>query len=499
MKYPKLFYGFTFLFIMINALILNDVTSLWEGAESYLAWQALHNTTTHTPYEFFISLSFGNGQINTFWMRLPGILLLLGAIALFWWAGKQIFGQKVSLNTVALLGTSLLVINISKVASADIWALASHWMMIMLLLRYLKQPRTVWMISFHAALFLSLWIQPISALILILSLSTWLYYFHPQGNRLWRLQSWGGAIAYFGILYVAALIRFDSQSFLVSWQPLKYLGWNFIGVLPFIGFALAGIWESIQKFRKREELAVIMIGMLLSTLIAHSWSLQMVLVLLAARQLEQYFHPNNPYRNIVRGAAVLHLIIVVFVIILALIWAFAQFLGVGFRAGLAAGGLYWMWSFVAIIGLYGMNERYVKTGTIMSGLLFCTLFWLQAGPVLQSKLSWPSDLLKEAMDHPKVKAQGEELNCILLNTTDEPMSPLAPYAKAAYSNTSLLDTPEQVLATAKNDTTQSTLYLLPSSIYHEPLSPPDSTKWIKGWNSRLKPVEYAWKLENDVY
>ncbi|MEO0341166.1 MAG: hypothetical protein AAF242_18370, partial [Bacteroidota bacterium] len=64
---------------------------------------------------------------------------------------------------------------------------------------------------------------------------------------------------------------------------------------------------------------------------------------------------------------------------------FFVFRGAGFRSGLAFSSVYWMLSFVLVIGLYGLNRRFIYTGGLLIGLLTTTLFCLQVYPLLENQ------------------------------------------------------------------------------------------------------------------
>jgi hypothetical protein len=486
MEKRYLLYIAVLIFAILNILIQNDQISLWEGTESLLAWKAMHQSTGFTPQELYIQFALSN-ELDLLLTRFGGLILLLVAGTFFWWAAKPILGQALVLNSLLLTAASLLVVNLAKVATGDIWALASQWITFTLLLRYLKQPEIKWRILFYLSLLLCIWIQPVNALIFILGFSAWLYFRHPNGKLLWRLNPWIAGLAGFGMLYAAQITTLSQDSFLIGWNSGRFLLWNLLGILPFIGFAGAGIWESFQKARKGEELGNILLGALLLGLASHAMILPIALAIMAGKQLKSYFAQNYPYKSIVRAGAVLHILLAACSIIALLMGAYFRFEIAGFRAGLFAGGVYWMWSFIAIIGLYGMNERYVRSGTVFSGIFFTLLFWLQVAPVIEAKRSWPVQLVEAAKGHPTVSADTATY-CILYHYEEAPFPALAPYAKASFPNTLLIDSPSQLSATFEDSTTQK-LYLLPEKLLPEAV---DSSQIILGVDRQLQPVRYGW-------
>jgi len=492
MNKQQLFFIAVIAFALINALVNNNLASLWEGPEALLAWRALHEAVGNTPQEL-ITLLTVSPELDLLWMRFPAFVLLLVAGVAHWWIAGPIFGRGHTIGTFSLLAASLLFTNLPKVASGDVWALCSQWMAMLLMLRYLKQPSLLWQLLFYLLLFISLWIQPLNTIIFIMGLAVWLYFRHPQGKRLWKLNPWIAGLLAFGILYALQLTTFSQHSFVFGFNSLLFLGGNLLGILPFIGFILAGIWESVKRSRKGEELGNIHLGALLFALVAHSLTLQLILAMIGGKQLKSYFEQHYPFRNIVRAGAVLHLLFAAFTIIILLMGAYLQFEAPGFRAGLFTGGVYWMWSFIAIIGLYGMNERQVRLGTVFSGIFFILLFWLQVMPVLETKRSWAPELVDQAYDSPIVSPK-DSIQCMILQPEGEAFTRLAPYAKAAFPRTVILDDLSQAQEALDNAETGQ-LFLLPLPAFEATKALPDSTRRVYGWNDQLQPVEYGWHIQ----
>ena len=61
---------------------------------------------------------------------------------------------------------------------------------------------------------------------------------------------------------------------------------------------------------------------------------------------------------------------------MGLVWAFLEYRGSGFRAGLGICSVYWILSFVTVIGLYGKNPTYYLRAPLLLGPLFVLFFWL---------------------------------------------------------------------------------------------------------------------------
>ncbi len=472
-------------FLLANLLIMNDVTSLWDGAEALLAWRALNQVPGHAPQELLQAAIIGADGIPHFRMRLPGALLLIFSFVVFWLAGRKLFGREVVLNTLLLLGASLLAPNLAKVAAGDIWAMLSQWLAFVIMLRFLKQPVLLWRLAFYFFLLLAIWVQPINALIFLLGSGAFLYFLHPQGKRLRGLNPWLAALAFFLPLYYSGLTTFSQEGFLFGFRSGRFLLGNLIGILPFLGFVLAGLRETAQRLRRREEMALVNAAGILFALPGHSLALQGILAFLAARQLRSYFDPRYPYAPIVKTGALLHLVAAFCVLTMLMMAGFFQFQGAGFRAMLAAGGIYWMCSFIAVIGLFGPNRRYLLGGMSLGGLLLTMLFWLQANPLLESRRGWVRTLAQQSRE---MAGAEKDIRAFLLQEAGQPFSALAPYTRAVYAQTALLDNPAQLKKTWADE--KQGVFLLKCSEAGSlgALTTPYS---VEGWENCLRAVEYC--------
>jgi hypothetical protein len=380
---------------VINMLVMNDFASLWDGAEAALArGGAGGESPLHLP-AMIQKLLWNAAGGNLFIYRLPGTIWLLGAAAGLYFLARPLFGQRTVILTLLVAGASLGIPQLAKVATADAGLLALHTIAFVLLLRYLKQPRTVWRIAFYGAVLLAGLIHPFSTLILFCAGPAVLYFRHPQGKRLWALQPWAAAIVAFGIAWLTGSVQWNPPWLLANFPSAPYWVVALLGFLPFTGFVLSGLRDYIPKLRKGDETALIIIAWLVAGLLAGSSVAGIALALLIARQMDAYFHPNYPFAAVVQTGAVLHLILIFFAAMGLMLGGLYYFEGVGFRAGLAVGAAYWSMSFLGVIGLYGRQRRLAIGGPILAGALAVLLFWLQAFPLLESRRKQEVGLLSE--------------------------------------------------------------------------------------------------------
>ncbi len=480
----RIFLGLAAFLLAVNVLIMNDLSTLWDGAEALLAWQSGRGEAGIALPGALLAKAWPQG---VFWFRLPGALLLLLAFPLYWWIAKAILGREATIYTLLVLAASLLVPNLAKVASGDIWAMVTQWLGFAVLLRFLKQPHLLWRLAFYSLLALAIWIQPVNASIFLLGSSAYLYFAHPQGKNLLSLQPWLAGAAIAAVLYWGKLLPLDNSYFVIGFQSGRFLLWNFLGMAPFIGFCLAGLWGSVQRARQGEELALVNLGALAFALLGHSLALQGILALLAAKQLQGYFMPGYRYKGVVQAGAILHLIAVFFGAFFLLAVGFFQFDGIGYRAAAATAGLYWMLSLVGVLGLVGSNRRHTLGGTALAGLLLTTLFWLQLNPLLESRRAWPKKLVEDtARLVPALKSETGPV-CFIYQPVDEPFRALAAYAQLAFPHTSLLDS-EAALRQAMESQTAN-CFLLPAERV-EALAPGQADLRAEGWDSGFRIVAY---------
>lgn len=378
----KIFLGVVLVLFLINLFIANDVAVIWDGPEAWRVWQ----------------MQKENFQL--FWWRFPGPVFLCLGFLLFWFLSQKIFGSRSILLALVVLGASLLVPNLAKQAILDSWLLCFQIGALLALLRYLKQAQWLWQILFYGFLIPSLWLAPLNSLLTFGVISTALYFFHPQGKRFLKLLPWLAIVIILGALYLVGHLDWSTKGFFIAHFQntfLKNLGYQFLGFLPFAGFILAGLWEVFQKVRKREEFSIILLCWLIAALIGQSLLLSMGLALLVAKQMDAYFIKQYPYRSIVKTGAILQVLLAFLGLTFLMLRGFYEFRGMGFRAALAFGALYWMPALIAVIGLYGMNRRFVLGGTIFSALMATLFFWVQLYPLLYTRLNWKEEAIEQVL------------------------------------------------------------------------------------------------------
>jgi hypothetical protein len=420
-----------------NLLVANDYTFVWSGAEAYTLFYSLKGEWIgYWPTAMYQALS---QKIDTFAFRFPSVwLFAMAAYGLFFFT-KKMLGKSTALLSLLILGGSILVPNWAKLASGDVWAFGSQALVLMSMLLALKQPKLNWQALHHALVILAISIQPVTTIVLVIVAWVVLYFLHPQGKNLIRLPS-PILVLLLGFLFnQTGFVEIGQEVFALDYfnAPFgKFLTYSFLGMLPFIGFIFAGLRELFTKVGKKEELAIIHLALLLSVLLAQSMAFQCALVLIIAKHMQAYFVKNYPYQSFVKTGAVLHLVGFFVLATVAMMSGFQIFRGVGFRAALSVSIIYWIWSFVSVLGLYGQRKDWVWGGVLSSGLLASLIFWLQLNPVLNNERRIYSEAIQKAR---VMKTADQEA---LYLEEGMPFPATAVYAIEAFPNTQIGETKE---------------------------------------------------------
>ncbi len=391
----RLFFWGSIAVLLLNVLIYNDFARIWPWeAHNWIQWLEAPTNLPQYCLAFFDRLFEG----TLFWMRLPTVLLLLGALGTWYYWGKAIFGMTMARDTLLILATSFTLVFSAKLAVNELWLFVPQLLSFLALLRFLKKRERTWHIVLYLSILVGLAVHPWSMTVFVLVLMLYLRMFHPLGKNLDRLYLWL-------LVPLLFLTSYWKTGFVFSYGHLaywKYLLWMLLGFLPWTGLLIASFADLIYKLRKKEEMALIISGFLLASLAAQSLMLTAVLALMIARQLSAYFHPNYPYQSLAKGFAILHLLFSFFAITIVLLSAYTQVGGLGFRAGMTVGVVYWILTFVAVIGLYARRRDFIFGGMAWGAMLGFFLFWVQLYPLMErQEISWQEVL--QSTSHTKAQ------------------------------------------------------------------------------------------------
>ncbi|MFK8102409.1 MAG: ArnT family glycosyltransferase [Saprospiraceae bacterium] len=406
-KYNR-FLGLAVILFLINVLVFNDANSIMEGAEAtnLLKAQALNNAEEGklmipTLPDLIHAFVYQLKGLHHFALRLPTALLLIVFNLGFYFLGRIVFGKEAVKACLLVLGSSLLVVNLAKFAINDIWLFAFQGFAVLCLILYLKRPIWKWLVGFWIASLLGTCVSPASMLILVAGLWCYLYFLHPQGKRLAGVYIWVLVPLMYALAYVLGFSFGYTDGFLLrnGWSSIpSYFAYTGIAFLPWLGFLLAGLWDLFQKLKRREELAIINFGWLLLAILSQSLILHLVLAFLTGKQVMNYAKKNYPYENLIKTGALLSLVVGFCVMTILMLQGYVYFQAIGYRSAITVSGVYWVCSFIGVIGLYNKRRDMYIGGMAMSGFLLTLFFWLQLGQLIESSRNLPQGLVKAAKE-----------------------------------------------------------------------------------------------------
>lgn len=401
-KYKFFLFISAFIFV-INLLIMNEYTTVVNDVESnfLLEVQALSgkgesisNTKALLPI-WTNSLVYNSLGFNKFGLRLPQVLVLLLTFIGFYFFGKKIFGLKTTAVTLLVMGSSFLPINLAKLATGDVWLFSAQLMSFIFLILFLKQPIGKWKWGVWIFVVLGAMIHPLSMFVWSLGMFGYLRIFHPKKDNLKGLVLLPLLLVIYLPLYFFGYVSLEMPYFYMgigSGQFKYYFVIALLGVLPWIGFLPAGLWDMFQKVRKKEEMAIINLGWILFAILSQGMVIIAAFSFIIAKSLLAFFQKNYPYRRWVKGGALLNMIFTFMILFSALLGGFLEFKGVGYRSVFGVSTLYWMSSMAAILGLFMVNNTLVTGGIAVGGLMATWLFWLQVNPLMDSQRDFPKQV-----------------------------------------------------------------------------------------------------------
>ena len=384
---------------------MNDYLSVMDGAEAffinvtqqYLEGESMLGFELLIPIDLLVE-NYRQVGFDLFLLRLPNVLMFLLVILSFFGLGRKLFGARTMLLSILIVSSTFLIVPVTKFIGLDIWLLACQLIGFLSLILLLKKPSWKWRALFWICTLFAIRTNPNYAAFYSIGMWLFLMIFHPEGKNLRSPLDILLGILAIGFTF---LVNTYLGSFQYDWffevlfiRPENYFYGNLIGILPWIGFLPAVFWDLFQKLKKKEEMAIILSGFLLFSILSFGLILQVVLALLIAKQIENYFKPNYPYSNLIKSFAVLSVIFSFFVVAFFLMSGYDQFREIGFRSRMGVAGVYWAFGFFGIIGLIGKDRKMMVGGFSLSGMLGMLLFWAQIVPLLENYRNFPLKIVE---------------------------------------------------------------------------------------------------------
>jgi len=422
------FFTWVILFMVSAQLLVGlDYATIWSGAEIQHIWQSMGQKTTTSLSSILLGLIPETSEYWLLFYRLPGLLLYVLAAALFYRWGKSLFGQTSVQSALLVLGGSLFLPIMAKIASLDVWTMVFELATWLSILHFQKEASKKWLLKIALFGSLAVLFGQIQSVGLLLVWQVLYYRMSASSNEQFKSHFAKPFVIIYLVFAISYIFMGHStrESYYFNAFDFKYhqfLLFSLLGLAPFIGFCMASLRDLVYKLKRGEELAKILAIGLVGSFLTQSLVFPFLLVFMTAKQMQHFFQqPNYPWHNWVKTWQVLHLITVFIAVVLALIGGFASFQTDGFRAVLGCSFAYWMFSFVAVIGLYGFRRDYVIAGMTLAGALALLFFWIQVYPFLHLKRNWPERMV----------IQLEKLEDVKTLTVDNESLCIAPYLKRA--------------------------------------------------------------------
>lgn len=388
---------------LASVLVMNDAASPWPGAEALLlselggrpAGPVAAEWNAYWPALLYRLLPW-EGALWLFWPRLLSVVAVVAMAGLFYGWGRDLFGRPTVMHTLLVVAASFFLPVMGKVATPDSWVLLLHTGGWLGYLRWSKRPggRSGWIAL--ALMGIAATVSPFSTLLLIalLFLLPALLGYRPLPRAAYS------AIGLIWLISGLSLLLSDFQDLPLYWTPANginsyggFLLYNFLGVIPFVGFLLAGLRDMAFKAQKGEELSRLLWVAMVAAFLAQSPLFALLIALVVGKQLLVSFQPKYPWGNWLKTGQLLHLVLAFVAAVLVLIGSTLQLRVEGFRATMGLAAAYWMFSFIAVIGLYGRKRDYVVGGTVLAAALPALFFWVQIYPYLEVDRRWPAELV----------------------------------------------------------------------------------------------------------
>ena len=392
-------------FFFLAALVVRlDVITAWPGGEGYALARAmgaqfgdyLPAVINHQLLPAGAAIDPDTDAVFLYPRLLSALWLVLAAVFTYRWT-RRLFGKQTAQLSLLCAGASFFLPFFGKVATADTLALLGQSGMFWTVLLYVLAKDRKKIYAFAVFALLAAVAAPVSTILLSLSLVVLATF--QRTDYSWTVPA-GIAV---GISCVMLVVQ-GPQGANTYWyygqedsRVLDLLFYGLLGMLPLAGWVVAGFRDLVYKGRQFEQFSLIMVMALVMTLLAQSLFFMYLVALVAGKQMQLYFRePNYPWKNWVKATAIIHLVFAFIGAFLLLAGGGMAFPGAGFRAALGMGAAYWIFSLLAVLGIFGERRDFAIGGSLLSGLLTIMFFWVQVYPYLEVDRAWPEALLREA-------------------------------------------------------------------------------------------------------
>jgi 4-amino-4-deoxy-L-arabinose transferase-like glycosyltransferase len=254
------------LYLALAAFILlfgNNWVSLWDQDEAAYAgfaknmvesgnwlmpefmWSEVHRKP---PLHFWnIAISYKIFGINEFAVRFPSVIFVLLTLALTFFGGRKIFGERESFNGMVVLSTSFLVMSLAKVSVTDATLLFFTTLCAVSMLHVLLYRSKLWVFLFWLGFAMALLTKGPPIILFTAVFAFILFVLHPNRKNLLLLHPWFFLpvallpLWYWGYLCTQAEGGKEFIEWMIDWYILKRVGGSVFGQTGPPGTHLLGL------------------------------------------------------------------------------------------------------------------------------------------------------------------------------------------------------------------------------------------------------------------
>lgn len=380
MKFQSLpsIFVYVLVFIAINALfVLNEQTGFLMDSEFKLI---IGDRFGEHP--FWVGLSqqifeLTGGQ--SFIWRLVSMIALVISLLASYNIGKKLFGKDSLQWAMIIMTSSIFLLFYGRFFSLDTIYFVLQLPLALLMIDYIKTPKTKNLLILIPLLLLCFSLDWYRTLVFIFLFGSGIYAFLFQIRKSIKIVYLLFSLSFLVVNYLFVGAGSFNNFFLLQSGTLglhSYVIILLVGFLPFIGFVLAGIFSLPLQIKRKDEFSIWMFLLLVAGLISFSMIPVFVFSMLIGKHSLAFASERYKYKNLVKTSFLVHLTLILVGGIVTLIWAFIEYRGAGFRAGLGLCSIYWVLAFATVVGLYGGNMKYYLRAPLLAGPLFVLFFWV---------------------------------------------------------------------------------------------------------------------------
>ena len=380
MKFQSLpsIFVYVLVFISINALfVLNEQSGFLMDSEFKLiiGEQFGENPILVDISQYLLSLFGGQAFL---WRLFPMAAIVI-SLLFSYRLGKNLFGKDSLQWAMIIVTCSIFMLFYGRFFSLDNFYFALQLPLVLLLIGFVKTKDSKKLLVIIPLLLLCLimdWYKTIG-FVFLFGLGTYAFLFQVRK---------GIKVIYFIFAALLLVLNYTlvgasayNNLFLFQAGSLSihtYIGIAILGFLPFIGFAVAGLISLPVQIKRKDEFSIWMFLILIPAFISYSILPIFVLGLLIGKHSLAFASERYKYKSLVKTVFLVHLTLILVSGIIALILAFLEYRGAGFRAGLGLCSIYWILGFATVVGLYGGNMKYYLRAPLLAGPLFVLFFWV---------------------------------------------------------------------------------------------------------------------------